>query len=188
MAYVKKIKIGGVIYTIKDGETAEALASLLAGTKSTGNASLPAETYWVPTSTVQSQIEALLNKNIVVLKGVLSVANGDTVAQTLAAVSSPAAGDLYLILDEDDNTQYAEYVYTAAGAWERLGVVKADIDISGKADKTEVSALFNAIEAEPNWDTTAADPTAEAEYGEYTLVIPQVQINSSTGALETVSA
>ena len=187
MALSSKFVINGIEYEVLDANTKAALNSLIAGTTSTGSVDVPGETYWVPTSTYRSAIDALLGTgNVIKLQGVLTVASGSTVADTLAAVSNPTVGDLYLILNADETSpsQYEEWVYVASLTWEKLGVSKADIDISGKADKTEVVAGINAFVAAPQWDTTAADPTAEPNYGIYTIKFPVASINSSTGAIE----
>lgn len=62
--------------------------------------------------------------------------------------------------------------------------IDAILDISGKAERAELVTGINAFTAVPQWDTEAADPTQEPNYGIYTIHFPVASINSSTGAVE----
>lgn len=186
MAKSSVFNINGINYEVLDAETKATLDSLIAGTLDT-DSGVTGEKYWVPDTTYKSAIDAILdNGNVIKLQGVLTVASGSTVADTLAAVVDPSVGDLYLIANAEETSpsQYEEWVYVASLTWEKLGVTKADIDISGKAERTELVAGINAFTAVPQWDTEAADPTQEPNYGIYTIHFPVASINSSTGAVE----
>lgn len=61
--------------------------------------------------------------------------------ESLSKISKPEAGDLYFVGTEEGS--YAEYVRTADGNWECLGVMSNDIDLSCYYNSDQVDALLN---------------------------------------------
>ena len=85
---------------------------------------------------VAKQIEdalATLN-NIMTIKG--TVASVDE----LNAISDAKTGDVYFVGTVAGN--YSEYVRTAAGQWEYIGVVQSAVDLSGYYTSTQVDTLL----------------------------------------------
>lgn len=122
---IKNIQLGGVTYQLQDSELTTLVNSLLAMTLPTQT---QGETYWVPTTTDKTQWD-----NIKVLKffnlkrSVASFADLPATATT---------GDVYLIANQTSGFT-EEWVKTDT-AWELLGTVSGQVDISGKADKSEM--------------------------------------------------
>lgn len=61
--------------------------------------------------------------------------------ESLSKIPNPEAGDLYFVGTEEGS--YAEYVRTADGNWECLGVMSNDIDLSCYYNSNQVDELLN---------------------------------------------
>jgi hypothetical protein len=122
---IKNIKLGGVTYQLQDSELTNAVNSLLAMTLPT---STQGETYWVPTTTDKTQWDNIKVLKFFNLKG--------SVASFADLPATAATGDVYLIANATSGFT-EEWVKTDT-AWEMLGTVSGQVDISGKADKSEM--------------------------------------------------
>lgn len=190
----------------------------------------PAVNYWVPDTEDKAKFEALTDLDVVNLKSVLTLAEltpavlyesddpevisgekevGDvktpavyqTPEQALEAITRKKKGDVYLLkVNENGEDQYKEYIYTSNG-WEVLGVIKADVDISGKADTVAVKAVIDAFtideimetktytaEDEAEDPTHVAGTTYEVGTGDFTLTIPTVEIAATDDPVSGINA
>lgn len=167
MAYVTKIKIQGTAYDIKDKALATEIANLLAMTLPTGS-QVANEKYWVPTTTDKTALDAIRNKKIVNMKGVITQADITVdLPTTLAGKTDAVAGDLWLYTNPTTSLT-EEWIKTDTG-WEMLGTVQQNVDITGKEDKTQVKALFDGF--------TVTLITGETD--EYLITIPQCDNSGS---------
>lgn len=162
MAKIKQIKVGGITYDLKDSDLNVLVNALLGETLSTNNQQSPNEKFWVPTTTDKASWDSLKVLKFFNLKGsVSSFANLPSSAQT---------GDVYLIANA--TTGFTEEWVKTDTAWEMLGTVSNNVDITNKADKTEVKSLFDGFTA-----------TLISE-DDYLLTIPEAEIDSTTNALQ----
>ena len=122
---IKNIQLGGVTYQLQDSELTALVNSLLAMTLPT---STQGETYWVPTTTDKTQWDNIKVLKFFNLKG--------SVASFADLPATAATGDVYLIANATSGFT-EEWVKTDT-SWELLGTVSGQVDISGKADKSEM--------------------------------------------------
>lgn len=122
---IKNIQLGGVTYQLQDSELTALVNSLLAMTLPT---STQGETYWVPTTTDKTQWDNIKVLKFFNLKG--------SVASFSDLPATATTGDVYLIANQTSGFT-EEWVRTDT-AWELLGTVSGQVDISGKADKSEM--------------------------------------------------
>lgn len=122
---IKNIQLGGVTYQLQDSELTALVNSLLAMTLPT---STQGEAYWVPTTTDKTQWDNIKVLKFFNLKG--------SVASFSDLPATATTGDVYLIANQTSGFT-EEWVKTDT-AWELLGTVSGAVDISGKADKSEM--------------------------------------------------
>ena len=122
---IKNIQLGGVTYQLQDSELTALVNSLLAMTLPTSTQGV---NYWVPTTTDKTQWDNIKVLKFFNLKG--------SVASFADLPSTAATGDVYLIANATSGFT-EEWVKTDTG-WEMLGTVSGQVDISGKADKSEM--------------------------------------------------
>lgn len=128
MAKIRQITLGGTTYELKDNALTTIVNAIMAGTQPTGSATVQGETYWLPTSTDETRWNEIKDLIIFNLKG--------SVASYADLPANASAGDVYLIANATSGFT-EEWVKTDSG-WEMLGTVSGSIDISGKADKSEM--------------------------------------------------
>lgn len=122
---IKNIQLGGVTYQLQDSELTALVNSLLAMTLPTQT---QGETYWVPTTTDKTQWDNIKVLKFFNLKG--------SVASFADLPATATTGDVYLIANATSGFT-EEWVKTDT-SWELLGTVSGQVDISGKADKSEM--------------------------------------------------
>lgn len=122
---IKNIKLGGVTYQLQDSDLTTLVNSLLAMTLPTSTQGV---NYWVPTTTDKTQWDNIKVLKFFNLKG--------SVASFADLPATATTGDVYLIANQASGFT-EEWVKTDTG-WEMLGTVSGQVDISGKADKSEM--------------------------------------------------
>lgn len=122
---IKNIRLSGVTYELQDSELTALVNSLLAMTLPTQT---QGETFWVPTTTDKTQWDNIKVLKFFNLKG--------SVASFADLPATAATGDVYLIANQTSGFT-EKWVKTDTG-WEMLGTVSGAVDISGKADKSEM--------------------------------------------------
>lgn len=122
---IKNIQLGGVTYQLQDSELTALVNSLLAMTLPTSTQGV---NYWVPTTTDKTQWDNIKVLKFFNLKG--------SVASFADLPATATTGDVYLIANQTSGFT-EEWVKTDTG-WEMLGTVSGQVDISGKADKSEM--------------------------------------------------
>lgn len=127
MAKLRQITIGGTTYELKDQELTTLVNSLLAMTLPTGS-QVQGETYWVPTTTDKTAFDNIKQMHIFNLKG--------SVSSYADLPVNAEVGDVYMIANQ--TTGFTEEWVKTDTAWELLGTVSGQVDISGKADKSEM--------------------------------------------------
>lgn len=161
---IKQIKVGGVIYNLKDEDLNILVNALLGETLSTNNQQSPNEKFWVPTTTDKASWDSLKVLKFFNLKG--------SVNSFTDLPESASTGDVYLIANSA--TGFTEEWVKTDNSWEMLGTVSNNVDITNKADKTEVKNLFDGFTA-----TLLSGSTDE-----YLLTIPEAEIDATTNALQ----
>lgn len=159
MAKIRQITVNGTTYELTDKAINDMMSDLLSMSLSTNNQSIPAENYWVPTTTDKTAWDNIKTMHIFNLKG--------AVASYSQLPQDAAVGDVYLIANATSG--YTEEWVKTDTAWELLGTVSGSVDISGKEDKSQVKGLFDGF--------TATLITGSTD--EYVLTIPQCDANGS---------
>lgn len=127
MAKIRQITLGGTTYELKDQELTTLVNSLLAMTLPTGS-QVQGETYWVPTTTDKTAFDNIKDMHIFNLKG--------SVASYADLPANAEVGDVYMIANA--TTGFTEEWVKTDTDWELLGTTSSQVDISGKADKSEM--------------------------------------------------
>ena len=110
---IKQIKVGGVVYDLKDADLNILVNSLLNETLSTDNQQNPDEKYWVPTTTDKTQWDNIKVLKLFNLKG--------SVASFADLPATATTGDVYLIANS--TTGFTEEWVKTDTSWEMLGTV-----------------------------------------------------------------
>lgn len=127
MAKIRQITLGGTTYELKDQDLTSMVNSLLAMTLPTGS-QVQNENYWVPTTTDKTAWDAIKVKKMFDLKG--------SVASYADLPNNAEVGDVYMIANS--TTGFTEEWVKTDTDWELLGTTSSQVDISGKADKSEM--------------------------------------------------